>query len=804
MIEILITRPDVYETIGDGRQDEGLIPLVGAMAPDAEVSPSWYVRDRLRNYSGRYVVVMVDLRVHWSLVGPVFLTRRKTLAVRNEIHMGAWKAAYMYDDYTIVYHRAWDYGDFTPVRGEHRRSREEVRLNVTTTFCLRCAEMTPNGMHVCPGCALPVFYPNFIPNAEEKDFERCRIVPEWVRTMGQFKPKRIPTEVVGVIKRNLISYSMASDLRMTVQSGIRLPPYLGEDKGGVDAAWDELAKVLFQFSYVSGISASDAFVEKWVAKHLILTKQVDKFESVTEYFRANPRHAAQWGRRMTTSVRKFARHDTYLSFYIPMAYVIGSAAGHLTPLYPTHRKDVDILESHALISQLRQYMVSETGYDEKRRLKEAIAKVQKAINAGQSEPPAPFRDPFVYVSDERVRTVIDGSQPEPLNVDIEGLQSVHHAAPGPGPKQEPVIKGGKGKGKKGEKGGKGGSPSGPPPKSGEVPDEGSGKGGSPSVPKGKAKDDAGPAPMEVDAAAAQPKKTWVAIAVEGARPSAKAKMTPVPKAEPKGKVASVPAAKGAPAPKAEAKETKQAEPRSRRRRQAETMLLAVVGVRLKGRRERGSLWDPDETAKESTKREASTRPDDVDSRPGAAAREASGDDLHSALGRSSAKDAVAPLTASKAMAKKPEGGEIRLQSAERAAASPVVDAFLSISTNRVLNKQVRDFIRNGEDASALEALNQIVTNSRSGRRRRELDVSRTPSWRSVRTVDSRESRRRRYRPRREDDRDRRRDDARDRRDDESLDRERDRRRDDRRRSERDRDRDRARGGRDRRRRDDSR
>ena len=78
------------------------------------------------------------------------------------------------------------------------------------------------------------------------------------------------------------------------------------------------------------------------------------------------------------------------------------------------------------------------------------------------------------------------------------------------------------------------------------------------------------------------------------------------------------------------------------------------------------------------------------------------------------------------MAKRPEGGEIRLQSAERAAASPVeshflvlpessvVDALLSISTNRVLNRQVRDFIRNGEDASALEALNQIVTNSRPG------------------------------------------------------------------------------------------
>ena len=399
MIEILITRPDVYESIGDGRLDEGLAPLVASMRPNAEVSPSWYVRDRLRNYSGRYVVVIVDLRVHWSLVGPAFLTRRKTLAVRNEIHMGAWKAAYMFDDYTIVYHRAWDYGDLTPDRGEHKRSREEVRLNVITTFCLRCAEI--------PGCALPVFYPNLIPNADEDDFVGCPIIPNWVKSMRQFEP-RIASEVVGVIKRNLISYSMASDLRMTVQSGIRLPPYLGEDKGGVDAAWDELAKVLFQFSYVSGISASDAFVEKWVAKHLIKTNQVDRFESVTEYFRANPMHAAQWGRRMTTSVRKFARHDTFLSFYIPMAYVIGAAAGHLTPLYPTHRKDVDILASHALIADLRKYLVSATGYDEKKRLREAVAKVQKAISAGQSEPPAPFRDPFVYVSDDRVRTVLDG------------------------------------------------------------------------------------------------------------------------------------------------------------------------------------------------------------------------------------------------------------------------------------------------------------------------------------------------------------------------------------------------------------
>ena len=315
--------------------------------------------------------------------------------------------------------------------------------------------------------------------------------------------------------------------------------------------------------------------------------------------------------------------------------------------------------------------------------------------------------------------------------------------------------------------------------------------------------------MEIDPPVAQPKKTWAAIAVEGARPSAKAKMTPVPKAEPKGKAGSAPEAKSAQAPKAESKETKQADPK------VEVKKKKVGGDDAPGGKSR---WDPDEPVKESTKREASKRPDDVDSRPGAAAREASGDDLHSALGRSSAKDAVAPLTASKAMAKKPEGSEVRLQSAERAAASSVeghflvlpessvVDAFLTMSFNRVLNRQVRDFIRNGENAFALEVLNQIVTNSRLGRGRRDSDVSRTPSRRSVRTLDtrdSRESRRRRYRPRRDEDRDRRRDDVRDRCDDDSLDRERDRRREDCRRSKRDRDRDRARGGRDRRRRDDS-
>ena len=328
--------------------------------------------------------------------------------------------------------------------------------------------------------------------------------------------------------------------------------------------------------------------------------------------------------------------------------------------------------------------------------------------------------------------------------------------------------------------------------------------------------------MEFDPPEGQAKKSWIAVAVEGARPSAKAKATSAPRSEPKGKGTPASESKGSQASRTEPKEKTRGDPKVEVKQEKGSGDDAPGdgrGSADKQRRERKSRWDHEVPAKESTKREASKRPDDVDSRPGAAAREASGDDLHSALGRSSAKDAVAPLTASKAMAKKPEGSEVRLHSAGRAAASPVeghfktlpdasmVDAFLGMSSDRALNRQVRDFIRNGETSSALEALNQIVANSHAGRIRRGTDVSRTPSRRSDRTQDtrdSRESRRRRYRPRRDEDRDRRRDDRRDHRDDDSLERDRDRRRDDRRRSERDRDRDRARGGRDRRRRDDSR
>ena len=71
---------------------------------------------------------------------------------------------------------------------------------------------------------------------------------------------------------------------------------------------------------------------------------------------------------MTTCVRKFARHDTYPMCQTPQR--------HLTPMYPTHRKDEDILASHRLMATIRSFMVSSAGYDKKKRLKE-----------GRSDPP---------------------------------------------------------------------------------------------------------------------------------------------------------------------------------------------------------------------------------------------------------------------------------------------------------------------------------------------------------------------------------------------------------------------------------
>ena len=100
-------------------------------------------------------------------------------------------------------------------------------------------------------------------------------------------------------------------------------------------------------------------------------------------------------------------------------------------------------------------------------------------------------------------------------------------------------------------------------------------------------------------------------------------------------------AKSAQASRAESKETKRADPKvevKKEKGSGDDAPGDSRGSAEKQKRERKSRWAPEVPAKESTKREASKRPDDVDSRPGAAAREASGDDLHSALGRSSAKD----------------------------------------------------------------------------------------------------------------------------------------------------------------------
>ena len=91
--------------------------------------------------------------------------------------------------------------------------------------------------------------------------------------------------------------------------------------------------------------------------------------------------------------------------------------------------------------------------------------------------------------------------------------------------------------------------------------------------------------MEADPPEAQPKKTWMAVAVEGARPSAKAKTVPfprsgeaqAPKAEPKGKAAPVPGSKGS----------------------ADDASGDSRGSDEKLRRERKSRWDPEEPTNEA-------------------------------------------------------------------------------------------------------------------------------------------------------------------------------------------------------------
>ena len=107
-----------------------------------------------------------------------------------------------------------------------------------------------------------------------------------------------------------------------------------------------------------------------------------------------------------------------------------------------------------------------------------------------------------------------------------------------------------------------------------------------------------------------------------------------PKAEREGKATPVPKAGGDQAPRVESKEVKKTDPRTEVKKEKGSGDDAPDsrGSDEKPKSERKSRWDPEVPTKESTKREASKRPDDVDSRPGAAAREGSGDDLHSALG----------------------------------------------------------------------------------------------------------------------------------------------------------------------------
>ena len=128
--------------------------------------------------------------------------------------------------------------------------------------------------------------------------------------------------------------------------------------------------------------------------------------------------------------------------------------------------------------------------------------------------------------------------------------------------------------------------------------------------------------MEVDPPDAQPKKSWIEVAVEGARPSAKAKTAPpkasevqAPKAEPKGKATPVPKAGDDPAPRPEPKETQKNDPKTEVKK-GKGSGDDAPGNSRKPRKERKSRWDPEAPTKESTKREASKRPDDVDSRPG--------------------------------------------------------------------------------------------------------------------------------------------------------------------------------------------
>ena len=145
------------------------------------------------------------------------------------------------------------------------------------------------------------------------------------------------------------------------------------------------------------------------------------------------------------------------------------------------------------------------------------------------------------------------------------------------------------------------------------------------------------------------------------------------------------------------------------------------------------------------------------------------------------------------MAQKPEGGEVRLRSVERAAASAIEghsrtlpEASGAQLTGQGFHQERRGGLGVGGPQPDRGELPCSACLSGYGGFPYALVRydARDRGFPRIETGDSRGSRRRRCRPRRDDDRGRRRDDRRDRRGDESVDWDRDRRRDDRRRSER--------------------
>ena len=185
-----------------------------------------------------------------SLTGPLYLTR-KTIAARDEILLGVWKSAYMLVDYTTLCHHTWDYGT-SPLMGKCTRGREKrlplmsARLSVSGALKSSRARCTCV-LSVRSRSATPLSFPT-----------------HWRTSLLSHR-----SCLIGSGRWDCLTPSL--DLRLTVQSGVK-------------HAWGEMATVLFTSNHALAIIASDAFLEKWVAKLLIITSQEEKRQE-DDYFR---------------------------------------------------------------------------------------------------------------------------------------------------------------------------------------------------------------------------------------------------------------------------------------------------------------------------------------------------------------------------------------------------------------------------------------------------------------------------------------------------------------------------------------